>query len=75
MDDADIIRVLEDEFFDDSGSEFDDVNCIESDEPVYTDRSNLLSEKTQIFLITFQYKKKHIVISIHLMLFQNLKFK
>lgn len=37
MDDADIIRVLEDEFFDDSGSELDDVNCIESDEPVYTD--------------------------------------
>jgi len=37
MDDADIIRVLEDEFFDDSGSEFDDVNCIERDEPVYTD--------------------------------------
>lgn len=37
MDDADIIRVLEDEFFDDSGSELDDVHCIESDEPVYTD--------------------------------------
>lgn len=49
MNDADIIGVLDDEFYDNSGSELDDIDDDEGNEPVFTDLLPMVEPFENIF--------------------------